>query len=93
MHDITKWSDFIADTAEMACDDLERGKTDILEVVQCFELGVHHGFQYSNRTSRECSPMQGLSDKGIPSKHIRTYSIRISNEFSTVTKILHRVFE
>ncbi len=75
----------------MACDDLERGKTGVLEVPQGFELGVNHGFQYPNCTSRECSPMQGLSDNGIPSKHvrdiygvIRTYPIRISNEMGTL---------
>lgn len=89
MHDILEWSDFMADTAAMACDDLEQGKSGILEVAQGFELGVNHGFQYPNCTSRECSPMQGLSDNGIPLKHvrdiygvIRTYPIRISNEMA-----------
>jgi adenylosuccinate synthase len=81
----------MASTAEMACDDLERGKTGILEVPQGFEIVVNHGFPYLNCTSRECSPMQGLSNNGIPSKHvrdiyavIRTYPIRISNETTKV---------
>ncbi|CAF0999733.1 unnamed protein product [Adineta ricciae] len=89
MRDIPEWSDFMADTAEMACDDLRQGKAGILEVAQGFELGINHGLQYPNCTSRECSPMQGLSDNGIPIKFvrniygvIRTYPIRISNEMA-----------
>jgi len=88
--DLPEWADFIADTAELACDALEDGKSGILEVAQGFELGLNHGFQYPNCTSRECTPMQGLSDNGIPPKHvrdtygvIRTYPIRISNEMAT----------
>lgn len=89
MRDFPEWADFIADTADIACADLENGKTGILEVAQGFELGLNHGFQYPNCTSRECTPMQGLSDNGIPPLHvrdtygvIRTYPIRISNEMA-----------
>ena len=91
IRDIPEWREFIADTAMMACDDLEQGKTGILEVAQGFELGINHGYQYPNCTSRECSPMQGLSDNGLSCRYvrdiygvIRTYPIRISNEMAKV---------
>ena len=81
----------MADTAEMACDDLRQGKTGILEVAQGFELGINHGLQYPNCTSRECSPMQGLSDNGIPIKFETSMTSFQHIRFVFQTKWLRRM--
>lgn len=65
--------------------ELAEDKSVMVEVPQGFSLGVDAGF-YPYCTSRNCHPMQGLSDAGIhPSFFyksmavLRTYPIRVGN--------------
>lgn len=59
----------------------------MLEGAQGFSLGINSGL-YPYVTSRECTPMQMLSDCGIPAGMVdrivgslRTYPIRVANRF------------
>ena len=67
---------------------LDKSKQIQLEGAQGFSLGINSGF-WPNTTSRECTPVQMLSDCLIPMSWVtdivgtlRTYPIRVANRYN-----------
>lgn len=65
---------------------MEWGNMVLYEMTQGFDLCMAHGVDPTYCTSRNCTPMQGLADAGVPAKWlgdvyavIRPYPIRVNN--------------